>query len=878
MEDPTSAPQTAAGWVRRWIDRMLHGTHHHYRNVLPDDPGRVLSRALALFYSGVRLEAPQAAALRQLPADAIVVYASKFKSDFAFLFAYHRYRHLGLRFPRIGLGGRFFIWQPPSRMLRILLAHADRLLRHGRWPDPYGSGFLRDELLKAGTGFFTLIQKNHLWQRFGKGPVDPVEFLIRLQKTTAQPVLVVPQIMFFGKRPRRAHPTVIDMLFGPDDEPGRLRRLAIMFKQSGNAFVEISPPISVQRFLERPDIAPHVVEYQAAILRGEILAQINRHRQSITGPVLTSRAELRESILSGERFQQTLQSHAQTHGMALAEVRMKAAQYLNEIAAAYSPSWILVYSHIVAWLLRTLFDGLSMNPEDLAAIKRMSLRGPLVFIPSHKSHFDYLLISYVLYQNDLPCPLVAAGKNLSFWPMGPLFRRGGAFFIRRTFRGAVLYSRTFTEYIHKIIEEGYNVEQFIEGGRSRTGKLLLPKLGLLSILLNACKNGACHDMTFVPVSIGYDRVLEEKSYLQEIEGGTKQAENFWQVIRARKFLRKRYGKVYLQFGDPISLQDLAARDGQACTAMTPKELSRFCRRLAHRIAYEIDRVSVATPHALAAAAILNAARERFSFEELMSVAEVYLNHLVAVETRIADTLILDHRRAIAHALDSYVQRRALEALKLDPQDPAEEAGFVLSEGKRPLLDYYKNNCIAFFIPAAFTALAILQKDAFQFSASDLHTDYEFLQSLFQFEFVFDSDTPAVQLMSRALKTFVDDAVLIPHPSLPDTCNVTAAGYRKLKLFAMFLKTLLESYGIVAHYLMQTPYDPAEAKDRIKKIVALGRRMHRRKELDPIEAISKITFENALEYFTAAGIRGSDDRDLIAPLAAAIHRALKHLQQ
>jgi glycerol-3-phosphate O-acyltransferase len=878
MEDPTSAPQTLAGRARRWIDRILHGTHHHYRNVMPDDPGPALARALALFYSGVRLEELQVAALRQLPADAIVVYASKFKSDFAFLFAYHRYRRLGVRFPRIGLGGRFFIWQPPSRMLRILLAHADSLLRHGRWPDPYDSGFLHDELLKAEAGFFTLIQKTHFWQRFGKGPVDPVEFLIRLQKTTAQPVLVVPQIMFFGKRPRRASPTLIDMLFGPEDEPGRLRRLALMFKQSGNAFVEISPPISVQRFLERPDIAPHDAEYQAAILRGEILAQINRHRQSITGPVIKSRAELRESILSGERFQQTLESHAQTHGMAFAEVRMKAAGYLDEIAAAYSLSWILVYSHIVAWLLRTLFDGLSMNPANLAAIKRMSLRGPLVFIPSHKSHFDYLLISYVLYHNDLPCPLVAAGKNLSFWPMGPLFRRGGAFFIRRTFRGAVLYSRTFAEYIHKILEEGYNVEQFIEGGRSRTGKLLLPKLGLLSILLNAYKNGACPDMVFVPVSIGYDRVLEEKSYLQEIEGGTKQAENFWQVVRARKFLRKRYGKVYLQFGEPISLQDQAARDGQACAEMTPKELSRFCRNLAHRIAYDIDRVSVATPHALAAAAILNAARDRFSFEELMSVVEVYLNHLFAVETRIADTLILDHRRAIAHALDSYVQRKALEALKLDPQDPAESAGFVLSEGKRPLLDYYKNSCIAFFIPAAFTALAILQKDAFQFSAADLHTDYELLQNLFRFEFVFDSDTPTPLLMRRALKTFVDDAVLIPHPSLPDTYNVTAAGYRKLKLFAMFLKTLLESYGIVAHYLMQTPNDTGEPKDRIKKIVALGRRMHRHKEFDHIEAISKIAFENALEYFTAAGIRGSGDRDLIAPPATAIQRALKHLQQ
>ena len=562
MEDPSSAPQTVASQTRRWIDRFLQGTHHHYRNLLPEDPAPVLSRALALFYSGVRLEEPQAAALRQLPADAIVVFTSKFKSDFAFLFAYHRYRDLGVRFPRIGLGGRFFTWQPPSRMLRILLAHADSLLRNGRWPDPYGSGFLRDELLKAGAGFFTLIRKKRIWQRLGKGPADPLEFLIEPAKDhrAAGPGRAANHVLrqkAAAGAPHRDRPAV---RFGGRTGPApATRRHVQAIRQRLRRDLAADQRAAFSR---TPDIAPHATEYQAAILRGEILAQINRHRQSITGPVLKSRAELRESILSGERFQQTLQSHAQTHGVPLAEVRMKAAEYLNEIAAASSPSWILVYSHIVAWLLRSLFDGLSMNPEDLAAIKRMSLRGPLVFIPSHKSHFDYLLISYVLYQNDLPCPLVAAGKNLSFWPMGPLFRRGGAFFIRRTFRGAVLYSRTFTEYIHKIIEEGFNVEQFIEGGRSRTGKLLLPKLGLLSILLNAFKNAACPDLVFVPVSIGYDRVLEEKSYLQEIEGGTKQAENFWQVVRARKFLRKRYGKVYLQFGDPISLQDLAARNCQ----------------------------------------------------------------------------------------------------------------------------------------------------------------------------------------------------------------------------------------------------------------------------------------------------------------------------
>ena len=876
MESPVSQPRPAKGRIRRWVDRVLGGTHHHYRSVLPDAPGPILSRALRLFYCGVRLEEPQLAALRRLPPEAIVVYASKAKSDFAFLFAYSRYRAPGLRHPRIGLGGRFFTWQPPARMFHILLAHLDSLIRQRRFPDPYGSGYLRDELLKDRAAFFTLMPGERPGWRFGRPPVDPVEFLITVQQSTEVPVLIVPQLVLFSKKPRRSLPTLVDMLFGPEDEPGRLRGLVMLFKRHGQVLVEISEPIHLREFLDRPDIRPHASDYQAAILRGEILERFQAHRQSITGPVLKPRSELKESILAGDRFQRFLQSHADAQGISLTEARAKAAELIDEIAANVRPNWILFYSGIVGYILNNLFDGVVMNPEELAAVKRMSLRGPIVFIPCHKSHVDYLILSYVMYHNDLPCPLVAAGKNLSFWPLGPLFRRGGAFFIRRTFRGAVLYAHTFAEYIHKVLEEGYNIEQFIEGGRSRTGRLLMPKLGLLSIILNAYRNGACRDLVIVPVSIAYDQVLEEKSYLQEIGGGDKQPESLGQVLRARKFLKKRYGKVYLTFSTPMSVKEEAAREGAPVGDLAPEELNRFCRRLAHRIALEINRVSVVTPQALTAAAILNMARERFTFEELMGVADLYLNHLYAVEARLADTLVLDHRRAIARAVGACVQQKSLEALKPDPGRPAESAGFILNEGRRPVLDYYKNTCIVFFLPAAFTALAILQRDAFQFSAADVHTEFEWFQDLFQHEFVFDSSVPAEVQVRRVLNLLMEDAVLIPHPSLPDSFNVTAAGFRKLKLFAMFVKTLLESYWVVTQFLIQTPREETTAKERIRKIAAAGTRMLRRKEIDHREALSRITYENALQYFSGLGVQGAEEQERAAATAALIERALKHL--
>ena len=242
-----------------------------------------------------------------------------------------------------------------------------------------------------------------------------------------------------------------------------------------------------------------------------------------------------------------MEKHAENRQVPIQEIRKEADAYLQEIAATYSPALIKTASVAVDYIINTMFEGAAIDTEGLKYVKSASQKAPLILIPCHKSHIDYLILSHILYQNNLPCPHIAAGKNLSFWPLGPIFRRGGAFFIRRTFRGAVLYAKVFTEYLHKLLEEGFNIEFFIEGTRSRTGKLVLPKLGFLSMLLDAHKNGACEDMTFVPIYIGYDRVLEERSYVHELEGGKKEPENLFQIIRARKFLKKRFGKIFVYF-------------------------------------------------------------------------------------------------------------------------------------------------------------------------------------------------------------------------------------------------------------------------------------------------------------------------------------------
>ena len=863
--------------IRQLINKAIDGSHNHYSCFLPKKLGIVSSRILKLFYSGIKVDLDQTEKIKHIEKDAIIVYATKFKSYFEYLFYFTRYQQSQLPFPIFGFEYKVWLWQPLSRILRIFLAQLDFFLQHRSLPDPYKSGYIKQQLMEGQSGFLSITGKKGFYRRFVKAKTDPIQYLIEMQQSIDRPIFIIPQLLFFSKDPHRANPGMIDILFGPEEKPGNIRRVLTLFKNPGKVFVEISNPINLKQYLAAAELKEQSVDYQALVLRRNLLVQLNRHHQSITGPMLKSRIELKESILTNERFLDFLNQYSENRDIPLQEVRKKASGYLDEIAADYKPAFIKIASAIVKWINNNMFDGFTANYDVLNKIKSMSIKGPLIFIPCHKSHIDYLILSYLLYHNNMPCPHIAAGKNLSFWPLGPIFRSGGAFFLRRSFKGALLYSRVFAEYIHKLLEEGFNIEQFIEGGRSRTGKLLMPKLGLLSILLNAYKNGACEDMIIAPIFIGYDRILEEKAYLHELDGGQKEPENLLQIIRARRFLKKRYGKIYIQFSEPMSMTELLAGHDTPVTEMTSKEINTLCRLISTRVMNAINTITVVTPHALVASALLNMSKERFSFNDLMSIIGIYMHCLNSQNAKLSDTLVMDQVRAIEQVLDSYVQRKFIEPQSKDKENQVSEKIYLVNTAKRPFLEYYKNNCIAFFIPSAFTALDILTLDAFQFSATDLHGGYKFLQDFFKLEFIGDVDKPPEFFIRKTIKAFIDDAILMPHQTLPDTYNVTAAGFRKLKLFSLFLKTYFESYWVVLNFFMRNSKDSIQSKDRLKKIEARGDRMYKRKEIQCKEALSKANYKNAVEFFQNTGIKGSDDSEKIDFYAAAIEKFLKHLQ-
>jgi glycerol-3-phosphate O-acyltransferase len=851
----------------------VRNDYDHYFCQLPDNIGTLSSFFLKLFFSGLKVVTEQTRDLNRLHKEGIVVYVTKYKSYFRFLFYYTRYKGDRLPFPQIGFDYNVILWQPVSRIVNIVSAHVRYFIQNFSLPDPYSREYIRQELLNGRSALLSLVEQKGFHRRFIKAKTDPIQYLIKMQKSIDRPIFLVPLLIFFDKDPHRSIPNIIDFLFGTKENPGKLRRLFILFKNPDKVFAETSEPVNLKSFLDLEENQKRSIDHQALALRRTLLSQINRHRQSITGPVLKSKEEMKENILTKERLQNFMEHHSKTRNIPLQKVQKEASDCLDEIAADYNVIIIKLASALLTWFLNAMFDGVTVNEDGLKRVKSMSQKGPVIFIPCHKSHIDYLILSHLLYKNNMPCPHVAAGKNLSFWPMGPLFRRGGAFFLRRTFKGAVLYSKVFAEYIHNLLSEGFNIEFFIEGGRSRTGKMILPKLGLLSILLNAYKNGACEDLIFSPIFIGYDRVLEESSYLHEIEGKEKQPENFRQVIKARKFLKKRYGRIYIQFHDPISFKEILLQSGTPIQDMPSKEFNILCRNLGHRIINAINGVSVVTPHALVASVILNCGKKSFSFDHLMSHVETYMNYLLSQKVKLADTLLLDEVNTLEHVLDTYVQRKFIEKVSENPDTLLTAALFKVSENKRPNLEYYKNNCISFFVPAAITAIAILVKDAFQFSASDLHDDYEFLQYFFKYEFAYDVDKTPEYFVRKSLKAFIDDAVLMPHPKLPDTYNLTSSGFRKLQLFSRFLKPYFESYWIVLNFLMKHSQNSIKPKERLKKIETIGNRMYKKKEIERKESLSVINYTNGIEFFAYNGVKGSDDNEKILFYADAIHRYL-----
>jgi glycerol-3-phosphate O-acyltransferase len=653
----------------------------------------------------------------------------------------------------------------------------------------------------------------------------------------SQEVFLVPLAVLRGRGFRRRQSRLATLVYSVQEAPGELKRLLSLVWNARETSITVGKEVSLSDFTER-----YRQEGEERLVRRVARAlQIFLHREErvVWGPTLLPKRTVRQLVVQGDDLTALIRRLARERNQPESQVWRTAERYFDEIAANYKGSYFAIIEFVFNRIWPRVFQGFEYSRLErvIACVKQH----PVVLVPCHRSHFDYLILSYLFHANYLSPPHIAAGINLSFWPLGPLFRGAGAYFIRRSFEDNELYKAVFRKYLTYLIREGYTQEFFIEGGRSRTGKILTPKLGMLSAIVNAFITGVRRDLYLVPVSIHYGRVVEEEAYTRELGGAEKQRESLRGLLKARSVLRQKYGTVYVTFAEPISLNQalgerkevLRARGGEA---EVEEEKRRFTQKLGFRLLREVNAVTVAGATSVSSTVLLSSPHAAWRYPQFLAAAQTLLRFLRQRGVRLTASLE-------RNAADFKESLAFLENGGLIQRLPAEPDVIYMAPEKRRTLDFYKNNTIHFFLLPALLSRALLTG----LRGVALKDEVSWWLDLFRWEFALpEREAVAVELGSLLEYFRAEGALSFGNGDAVDPDHLLIRSTRGI------LDNFCEAYWMAAQALRQLGETPVPHKAMVESVgkrYATGLLLG---EVQKPEGNSSVTLGNALSRFAEVG--------------------------
>ncbi|HET8705779.1 MAG TPA: glycerol-3-phosphate 1-O-acyltransferase PlsB, partial [Pseudomonadales bacterium] len=716
---------------------------------------------------------------------------------------------------------------------------------------------LETNALKFDRSYFYLSRAESLLDRRhsmrGQAPVL-VEILQAAQDNPELDIQIVPVSLFWGRSPDKQDSVVKLLLSDSWAIPTKFRKLLIILWNGRNMLLRFGDPISLRAQVNEGLDEARTLRKLSRVLRVHFRLQ----KEAVIGPDLSHRRVLVESLLRNENVRKSIKDTAQKNNQPINKVEKEARKYANEIAADYSHPVIRAYYIVLTWLWNKLYDGVEVKFLD--RLLKVAQTHEIIYVPCHRSHIDYLLLSYVVYTHGLVPPHIAAGVNLNLPVVGPILRRGGAFFMRRTFKGNPLYTAVFNEYLHTVFSRGFSVEYFIEGGRSRTGRLLSPRTGMLTMTLRSYLRDIRKPMMFVPIYIGYEKVIEGSTYIGELMGKPKKKESIWDIIHTLRAIKGTFGKVHVSFGEPIELNSLFDEyqaDWRKFRGHneTPEWLPNATNKLALNIVKHINDAAVANPIGLLAVALL--ATPKFAMDEpsLIRQLNLYVQLLRKVRySTSASVTELNGAQIVYYCERIGILLRRKHAL-----------GDVLfvTEENAVLLTYFRNNILHFF------ALPSLVADFFVNNRSlaperIIHlceTMYPYLQA----ELFLNLETTEIADRIKDILSALKQARLIQDASVPgELCppSPTASEFVQLNVLASAIRqTLLRFYMTMATLLKVGSGKVTQAK-LADLCHLMAQRVSMLHELNSPEFFDKTLFRTFLDTLKANVFIQTDKDGLI----------------
>jgi glycerol-3-phosphate O-acyltransferase len=488
----------------------------------------------------------------------------------------------------------------------------------------------RKRLLPAGSkvrqqSLLALSRKVGFWRMRvdRRPPPGLVALLEALRGDPAFDVMLVPVEVYWGRAPGREHLPWYWLPFAEDWALfGNLRRFFSVLFNGRDTVVEFGAGVSL-RALVGEQVSDRLAARRVA---RQLNAQLTAARTAYVGPDLSHRRTLLTEVLRARSVRTLVAQEAAGGKLTRRQALVQAREMFEEIAADYSHSFVQLMSRLLRRLWTRIYDGISVaHVETLTGI---ATGNELVYVPCHRSTMDDLLTPYAIYTHGFAVPHIAAGVNLDLPVVGRMMRKGGAFFMRRSFRGSPVYSAVFTRYLGAIMARGHPVQYFIEGGRSRSGRSLSPKTGMLSMTLRSYLRQPLRPVMFVPVYIGYERVMEIDSYVRELAGKPKEKESLLGFLRGLRRLRENFGHVHVNIGEPIALTPLLDAHLPDWRTRLGEEgrgaLGATVDQLAQRIMRNIHAAAAVTPVNLLALAMLGTPRQAMLMVDLQRQLTMYL--------------------------------------------------------------------------------------------------------------------------------------------------------------------------------------------------------------------------------------------------------------